>query len=144
MAAGSCVEAFFLESSCNDLKLLEKNIMLKLLGPDYKSRDKDASLADFRQRVRNYEKQYAAMGPDHNEQEFPYLQLIDLERRVVANCINGFLSAQTVEYLLKLRLHERQIWITRNGKRYHWKELGAESKRSKIRFSIDRVSQRTA
>ena len=113
--AGTSVEVLFLESSCDDPQILEKNMILKLSGPDYRDKERAASLADFRRRVQLYEKTFVSLGSHLTESEIPYLQIINLGRKAITNCINGFLSAQAVEYLLNLRLHERQIWITRNG-----------------------------
>lgn len=113
--AGSLVEILFLESCCYDQALLEKNILLKLSGPDYGHVARDAALLDFRRRVELYEKKYASMGSDGTETQLPYLKLIDVGRQVVANCVSGFLSTKVVEYLLNFKLPERRIWITRNG-----------------------------
>ena len=44
-----------------------------------------------------------------------YMQMIDVGRKVVSHQIRGFLSAQTVYYLLNFNLSARQIWITRHG-----------------------------
>ena len=41
--------------------------------------------------------------------------MIDVGRKVVANQIKGFISGQTVYYLLNFNLAPRQIWITRHG-----------------------------
>lgn len=41
--------------------------------------------------------------------------MIDVGRKVVSHQIRGFLSAQTVYYLLNFNLSPRQIWITRHG-----------------------------
>ena len=41
--------------------------------------------------------------------------MIDVGRKVVSHQIRGFLSAQTVYYLLNFNLAPRQIWITRHG-----------------------------
>ena len=45
----------------------------------------------------------------------PYIQMIDVGRKVITHQIRGFLSAQTVYYLLNFNLAPRQIWITRHG-----------------------------
>ena len=44
--------------------------------------------------------------------------MIDVGRKVVSHQIRGFLSAQTVYYLLNFNLSPRQIWITRHGESY--------------------------
>ena len=41
--------------------------------------------------------------------------MIDVGRKIVSHQIRGFLSAQTVYYLLNFNLSPRQIWITRHG-----------------------------
>ena len=41
--------------------------------------------------------------------------MIDVGRKVITHQIRGFLSAQTVYYLLNFNLTPRQIWITRHG-----------------------------
>ena len=41
--------------------------------------------------------------------------MIDVGRKIVSHRIQGFLSAQTVYYLLNFNLSPRQIWITRHG-----------------------------
>src|SRR6202012_6077301 len=92
-----------------------QNVRLKLSGPDYRQHEAESALADFRRRIELYESKHTPMDKSEDERGLPYLQLIDVGRRVIANCINGFLSAQAAEYLLNFRLHERQIWITRNG-----------------------------
>ncbi|KAK5049311.1 hypothetical protein LTR84_004240 [Exophiala bonariae] len=113
--AHPCTELLFLESCCYDWSLLERNIRLKLSGPDYSQQNEESALNDFRKRIVLYEKNYVSMNESAEEEETPYLQLHDVGRRVIANRINGFLSAQATEYLLNFRLHQRQIWITRNG-----------------------------
>lgn len=45
----------------------------------------------------------------------PFIQMIDVGRKVITHQIRGFLSAQTVYYLLNFNLAPRQIWITRHG-----------------------------
>lgn len=44
--------------------------------------------------------------------------MIDVGRKVVSHQIRGFLSAQSVYYLLNFNLSPRQIWITRHGESY--------------------------
>lgn len=44
--------------------------------------------------------------------------MIDVGRKVVSHQIRGFLSAQTVYYLLNFNLSPRQMWITRHGESF--------------------------
>ncbi|KAK9460507.1 PFK26 6-phosphofructo-2-kinase-like protein [Lipomyces oligophaga] len=110
------LKVLFLESICNDKELLEQNLRLKLSGPDYRGQDPDVALADFRLRVKNYEKTYETIGDEEEKVEgFQYVKMINVGRKVVAYNIQGFLAGQAVYFLLNFNLAERQIWITRHG-----------------------------
>ena len=107
-----------MESLCVDQELLERNMRLKLSGPDYKGKDPEASLADFKQRVAIYEKAYVSLGEYEEKHNLPYVQMIDVGRKVISHQIKGFLSSQAVYYLLNFNLAPRQIWITRHGESF--------------------------
>ncbi|KAL9101526.1 MAG: hypothetical protein Q9163_003222 [Psora crenata] len=113
--AGPDLGILFLESLCIDENLLESNMRLKLSGPDYKDQDPVTALADFKKRVALYEQKYVPLGDYEEKNNMPYVQMIDVGRKVVSHQIRGFLSAQTVYYLLNFNLAPRQIWITRHG-----------------------------
>lgn len=106
------IQVLFLETVCSDKAVVEKNIKLKLLGPDYKGKDPIASLKDFKERLINYTKAYE---PIEDEENLQYVKMIDVGKKVISYNIKGFLASQTVYYLLNFTLAERQIWITRNG-----------------------------
>ncbi|CAD0057994.1 unnamed protein product [Aureobasidium pullulans] len=111
--AGTELNVLFLESRCVDENLLESNMRLKLSGPDYKDQDPVAALEDFKKR--EYEE----------KNNMPYIQMIDVGRKVISHQIRGFLSAQANYYLLNFNLAPRMIWITRHGK------IGGDSDLSK-------------
>ena len=113
--AGPELGVLFLESLCIDENLLESNMRLKLSGPDYRDQDPVVALEDFRKRVALYEQKYIPLGDYEEKNNMPYVQMIDVGRKVVSHQIRGFLSAQTVYYLLNFNLAPRQIWITRHG-----------------------------
>ena len=113
--AGPELGVLFLESLCIDENLLESNMRLKLSGPDYRDQDPVTALEDFKKRIAMYEKTYVPLGDFEEKHNMPYIQMIDVGRKVVSHQIRGFLSAQTVYYLLNFNLAPRQIWITRHG-----------------------------
>ncbi|KAF2716432.1 bifunctional 6-phosphofructo-2-kinase/fructose-2,6-bisphosphate 2-phosphatase [Polychaeton citri CBS 116435] len=113
--AGPELNVLFLESSCLDPDLLEANIRLKLNGPDYKDKDPHEALDDFKKRILEYEKAYVPLGAYEEKHNMPYIQMIDVGRKVISHQIRGFLSAQANYYLLNFNLAPRQIWITRHG-----------------------------
>ncbi|KAI9882375.1 MAG: hypothetical protein M1823_005881 [Watsoniomyces obsoletus] len=113
--AGPELGVLFVESLCLDQELLESNMRLKLSGPDYKDQEPNAALADFKKRVAIYEKNYVALGEFEEANHVPYVQMIDVGRKIVAHEVRGFLAAQVVYYLVNFNLCPRQIWITRHG-----------------------------
>ncbi|KAK4633892.1 putative 6-phosphofructo-2-kinase [Fulvia fulva] len=113
--AGPQLNVLFLESSCVDQDLLEANMRLKLNGPDYREMDPQIALADFKKRVYEYEKAYVPLGEYEEKNNMPYIQMIDVGRKVISHQIKGFLMAQANYYLLNFNLAPRQIWITRHG-----------------------------
>jgi 6-phosphofructo-2-kinase len=89
---------------------------LKLSGPDYKGKDPDASLADFKKRVAAYESAYKPIGAYEEEHNMQYIKIIDVGRKIVHFQVQGFLSCGVAGYLSTFNLSPRQIWITRHGK----------------------------
>jgi len=113
--AGPDLNVLFLESSCVDQDLLEANIRLKLNGPDYRDMDPTVALEDFKKRIQVYEKAYVPLGEYEEKNNMPYIQMVDVGRKIISHQIRGFLSAQANYYLLNFNLAPRQIWITRHG-----------------------------
>ncbi|GMG20630.1 unnamed protein product [Ambrosiozyma monospora] len=113
------IKILFLESVCDDQELLEKNIRLKLSGPDYKKMDRQLALDDFRNRLKNYEKVYETIDNDEEREnekfDIQYVKIINAGKKVVSYNISGFLSSQCVFFLLNFNLSDRQIWLTTNG-----------------------------
>lgn len=114
--SGGRLKVLFLESICSNSAIIEANIRMKLSGPDYKDVDTDVAIKDFVSRMHNYEKVYQTIGPEEEaNDEFQYIKMIDVGRKVVCCNINGFLAGQAVFFLLNFNLADRQIWITRHG-----------------------------
>ncbi|POR36841.1 Uncharacterized protein TPAR_02975 [Tolypocladium paradoxum] len=113
--SGSETEVLFLESCCSDADILEKNIKLKLVGPDYAGKDPERSLMDFRRRIAHYEKSYVPIGRNEEDQRLPYVQMIDVGRKINTHLIRGYIQSRVVEYLLNFNLSQRQVWLSCNG-----------------------------
>jgi 6-phosphofructo-2-kinase len=113
--AGFDLNVLFLESRCVDTDLLESNMRLKLSGPDYKDMDPNVALDDFKKRIAVYETAYLPLGDYEEQNNVPYIQMIDVGRKIISHQIRGFLMAQANYYLLNFNLAPRQIWITRHG-----------------------------
>ncbi|CAO3668877.1 unnamed protein product [Umbelopsis vinacea] len=109
------IKVLLLESVCTDKLVLERNMRLKLSGPDYKDKDPVLALQDFKTRVENYETAYEPVGDWEEERDVQYCKLINVGKKVIAYNISGYLSGQAVFYLMNFNLAERQIFLTRHG-----------------------------
>lgn len=119
----------FIESVCQDQKLLEANMRLKLRGPDYKDKDPVSSYEDFKKRVAAYESAYVPIGAYEEEKGMQYIKMIDVGKKVIHYQLQGFLTGGIASYLSTFNLSPRQIWITRHGKSIdnHLGKIGGNS-----------------
>jgi 6-phosphofructo-2-kinase len=116
---GQVTNSTSLESCCYDAEFLETNFRLKLSRPDYQSQIPGQAFADFCQRVARYEGSYVPLSAAEEEPWIPYVQMIDVARKINTHRIQRFLETQVVDYLLKFNLSERQIWISCSGESLH-------------------------
>ncbi|CDO55757.1 similar to Saccharomyces cerevisiae YIL107C PFK26 6-phosphofructo-2-kinase, inhibited by phosphoenolpyruvate and sn-glycerol 3-phosphate [Geotrichum candidum] len=107
------LKILFVESICDNDAIIQKNVHLKLSGPDYKNVDKEVALQDFLGRMKNYEKVYETIQESEETSEIQYIKLINVGKKVIMYNVNGFLSEQVVGFLMNFNLAERQIWISR-------------------------------
>lgn len=114
MAEGNC-KIIFLETICNDVSIIERNIRLKIQqSPDYAEQpDFEAGLEDFKTRLANYEKAYESV------EEGSYIKMIDMASgqggQIQVNNISGYLPGRIVFFLVNTHLTPRPILLTRHG-----------------------------
>ncbi|XP_061356467.1 6-phosphofructo-2-kinase/fructose-2,6-bisphosphatase isoform X2 [Gastrolobium bilobum] len=114
MAVGRC-KIIFLETICNDVNIIERNIRLKIQqSPDYAEEpDYEAGLQDFKNRLANYEKVYETV------EEGSYIKMIDMVSghggQIQVNNISGYLPGRIVFFLVNTHLTPRPILLTRHG-----------------------------
>lgn len=114
MAEGKC-KIIFLETLCNDERIIERNIRLKIQqSPDYAEEpDYEAGLQDFKTRLANYEKVYEPV------EEGSYIKMIDMASgqggQIQVNNISGHLPGRIVFFLVNTHLTPRPILLTRHG-----------------------------
>ncbi|XP_077215036.1 6-phosphofructo-2-kinase/fructose-2,6-bisphosphatase-like isoform X2 [Tasmannia lanceolata] len=114
MAEGKC-KIIFLETLCNDERIIERNIRLKIQqSPDYAEEpDFEAGLQDFKTRLANYEKVYEPV------EEGSYIKMIDTVSgqggQIHVNNISGYLPGRIVFFLVNAHLTPRPILLTRHG-----------------------------
>ncbi|XP_050216476.1 6-phosphofructo-2-kinase/fructose-2,6-bisphosphatase isoform X2 [Mercurialis annua] len=114
MAEGKC-KIIFLETLCNDERIIERNIRLKIQqSPDYAEEpDFEAGYQDFKNRLNNYEKVYEPV------EEGSYIKMIDMVSghggQIQVNNISGYLPGRIVFFLVNTHLTPRPILLTRHG-----------------------------
>ncbi|KAI4305308.1 hypothetical protein L6164_028680 [Bauhinia variegata] len=114
LAEGRC-KIIFLETICNDVNIIERNIRLKIQqSPDYAEEpDFEAGLQDFKTRLANYEKVYEPV------EEGSYIKMIDMVSghggQIRVNNISGYLPGRIVFFLVNTHLTPRPILLTRHG-----------------------------
>ncbi|KAI0137318.1 6-phosphofructo-2-kinase-domain-containing protein [Xylariales sp. AK1849] len=105
----------FIESVCQNPTILEANMRLKLSGPDYKDKNPEKSLRDFKARVRQYESAYVPLGDYEEDHAMQYIKMTDVGKKLTHFGLEGFLSGGIAHYLSSFNLAPRQIWLTRHG-----------------------------
>lgn len=110
------IEALFVESKCDDEKLIMANIRdVKTTSPDYRGQDPEIAAQDFRNRIRNYEKVYQSVDQDGDESSLTYLKIMDVGKQVIINRIQDYLQSRVVYYLMNLHIRPRSVWLSRHG-----------------------------
>ncbi|KAJ3208151.1 hypothetical protein HDU82_002873 [Entophlyctis luteolus] len=109
------ISVVFVESICTDMEVLEQNILMKLKGPDYINMPPDEAIADFRERMKNYEKVYETISEDEENNGISYIKIINVGKKVIAHNIHGYLASQCVFYLMQIHIKERTLWLSRHG-----------------------------
>ena len=107
------VETLFIESACDDEKIIEENVRaVKISSPDYVGWSSDDA-------VKHYLARMSAKIPHFETMEEPDLNFIKMinagERISVNNCTFGYLSHRIVFFLLNLHIKSRHIYFTRGG-----------------------------
>ncbi len=67
------------------------------LGPDYREQDPVVALDDFKKRVSLYESKYVPLGEYEENNNMPYVQMIDVGRKVVSHQIRGYVVSYVVK-----------------------------------------------
>ncbi len=105
-------ELLFVEILNDEPEVVETNIrQTKLRSPDYEGVPEEIALQDFRRRIAHYEGSYESL----QEDEGPFVQLVDRGRKVVIHRVYGYVPGRVVFFLANLQVSRRPIWLTRHG-----------------------------
>jgi 6-phosphofructo-2-kinase / fructose-2,6-biphosphatase 2 len=108
------IDCLFVESKCDDEETIMANIRdVKTTSPDYVGQDPEEAARDFRNRIRNYEKVYASINDEGDENHLTYLKLMDVGKHVIINRIQDYLQSRIVYYLMNLHIRPRSVWLSR-------------------------------
>ena len=105
---------FFVESICNDEKIIESNIKeVKVTSPDYKDYENfEHVLNDFKQRIEHYVKQYETIS-ETEEPDLSWLKIYDTGRKVEVHKHEGHIQARIVYYLMNVHITPRYATMAR-------------------------------
>jgi hypothetical protein len=107
------IKTLFIESSCDDQRIIEENVRsVKISSPDYRGWDE----ADA---VKHYLARMAAKIPDFQtmeEKELDWIKMINAGQQLVMNNNNfSYISHRIVFYLMNLHIKSRHTYFARAG-----------------------------
>mmetsp|Transcript_19768 Transcript_19768/g.55740 ORF Transcript_19768/g.55740 Transcript_19768/m.55740 type:complete len:533 (+) Transcript_19768:49-1647(+) len=105
----------FVESICDDPKVLEANYRMKLGNDDYKNIDPAKARADFLERVRLYEERYETITDDEESGAIRYIKLFNVGQKVVLKHCSGYAPSNIGFYLSNIHITPRRIWLARHA-----------------------------
>ncbi|XP_045773112.1 6-phosphofructo-2-kinase/fructose-2,6-bisphosphatase isoform X2 [Maniola jurtina] len=111
---------FFVESICDDPRIIEQNIMeVKVSSPDYTNiQNADNVLDDFRLRIEHYKEKYEPLD-ETLESECSFMKIYDTGEKVVVHKHEGHIQSRIVYYLMNIHIVPRTIYLTRHGESLH-------------------------
>ena len=107
------IETLFIESMCNDEKIIEENVRsVKISSPDYVDWDASDAVKDYLARIAARHPHFETM----EESNLHYIKMLNAGQRVTVNkAAFGYLSQRIVFYLLNLHIKSRKTYFARAG-----------------------------
>ena len=107
------VQTLFIESACDDVRIIEENVRsVKISSPDYVGWSSDDAVKHYLARITAKIPNFETM----DEADLNYIKMINAgERLSVNNCTFGYLSHRIVFYLLNLHIKSRHTYFARAG-----------------------------
>ncbi|KAJ5715067.1 uncharacterized protein N7483_012248 [Penicillium malachiteum] len=107
------IETLFIESWCDDERIIEANVRsVKISSPDYVSWKPEDAVKHYLNRISARIPQFQTM----EEKDLNYIKMINAgERLIVNNRSFGYLSNRIVFYLLNLHIKSRRTYFARAG-----------------------------
>ncbi|KAK6349831.1 hypothetical protein TWF696_006097 [Orbilia brochopaga] len=107
------IHPIFIESTCDDMKIIEENVRnVKISSPDYAGWKPEDAVKDYLRRIDVKIPHFETM----EETELDYIKMINAgERIIVNNCRFGYLPNRIVFYLMNLHIKTRRTYFARSG-----------------------------
>jgi 6-phosphofructo-2-kinase / fructose-2,6-biphosphatase 4 len=107
------IQTLFVESFCDDQRIIDENVRsVKISSPDYVGWKDEDAVQDYLARINARIPVFETM----NEEDLHWTKVINGGERVVVNhCKFGYLSQRIVFYLLNLHIKSRQTYFARAG-----------------------------
>ncbi|KAL2855526.1 6-phosphofructo-2-kinase-domain-containing protein [Aspergillus pseudoustus] len=107
------IETLFIESLCDDHRIIEENVRrVKISSPDYIGWTAEDAVKHYLARISARIPQFQTM----EEKDLNYIKMINAgERLIVNNKSFGYLSNRIVFYLLNLHIKSRRTYFARAG-----------------------------
>ncbi|KAJ5246917.1 hypothetical protein N7468_001900 [Penicillium chermesinum] len=107
------IETLFIESWCDDERIIEENVRrVKISSPDYVSWNPEDAVKHYLTRISSRIPQFQTM----EEKDLNYIKMINAgERLIINNQSFGYLSNRIVFYLLNLHIKSRRTYFARAG-----------------------------
>uniref|UniRef100_UPI00358E550C 6-phosphofructo-2-kinase/fructose-2, 6-bisphosphatase 4-like isoform X2 n=1 Tax=Myxine glutinosa TaxID=7769 RepID=UPI00358E550C len=108
-------KTFFVESICDDPEVINTSIMeVKLSSPDYKDRDMDEAVEDFKKRIDCYTSFYQHLDGDL-DRDLSYMKIFNVGDRFLVNHVQDHIQSRIVYYLMNIHVQPRSIYLCRHG-----------------------------
>ncbi|PAV63823.1 hypothetical protein WR25_03231 [Diploscapter pachys] len=110
------LRCFFIESVCDDPKIIESNVTdVKVNSPDYKGvMTAEQAKEDFMNRIEQYKRQYEPLD-EVADDELSFIKVINAGRSFYVHNVIGHVQSRTVYFLTNIHLLPRSIFLTRHG-----------------------------
>jgi 6-phosphofructo-2-kinase/fructose-2,6-biphosphatase 4 len=107
------IATLFIESSCDDQRIIEENVRsVKISSPDYQGWSSEDAVGDYLARIAARIPHFETM----DEPDLHWVKMINAGEKVIVNrCAFGYLSQRIVFYLLNLHIKSRQTYFARAG-----------------------------
>jgi len=102
------IQVVFVESICDDERMLEANLRLKARSsPDFEGMDEKAALADLRARLAHYESAYQSV----TDEEGSYIKIYNLSSKVTAKDVYGRIASSVLPYMIAIHIARRSVFL---------------------------------